>query len=310
VGAIVDKNIRRRLMIMDKVFLSSTCYDLKDLRASIEKYFENKRIVTILSDRTTFPIDPNKHRHDMCIAAINDCDLFLLVIDKRYGAPYYRDQNISITWAEYKEAKRLHKQIIVFARKDILFEREVYKKNGKSALYKPFSVDNVKTFTFIDDIQGDPNGFWVQPFDSVIEIENTLDNVITAKKKAVKPIGTISISLTTKERKLTFEYTRFTKNTKTFLALTNKREKEYDVQQLVEIRKLLSPKNNPILLDAEESIDSITIPNYIMAYPVHNVMDGDGIDFIYYQTMPTALGKLVDEELAQTIEVLDDHLPV
>ena len=46
-----------------KVFLSSTCYDLVDLRAILEQYFEKRGDQPLLSDRVNFPVDPGQHRH-------------------------------------------------------------------------------------------------------------------------------------------------------------------------------------------------------------------------------------------------------
>ncbi len=117
-----------------KIFLSSTCYDLKDLRAEIENYLIKTNHEILLSDRAAFPIKAKTHRHDVCIENAELCDLFLIVIDTRYGAPYYKDPSISITWAELRKAIETKKNIMAFIRKDIFNERQSCRHNQKKVI--------------------------------------------------------------------------------------------------------------------------------------------------------------------------------
>lgn len=81
-----------------KLFLSSTCYDLNNVRARIDAWARKNEFEPMLSDRASFPIDPSQHRHDICLANAKSADLFVLVVAGRYGAPYYADPTISVTW--------------------------------------------------------------------------------------------------------------------------------------------------------------------------------------------------------------------
>ena len=162
-----------------KVFLSSTCYDLRDLRAEIEAFFKAKPgTTTFLSDRTNFPVNAGKHRHDVCIENVANCDLFILVIDKRFGASYYKDANISITWAEFNMAVESKCQICVFIRTEIWIERQIYKNNlGNNITIAPSFVDNTKTFEFIDKIQSHEKGIWIDFFENSVQIKERLQNL-------------------------------------------------------------------------------------------------------------------------------------
>lgn len=180
------------------IFLSSTCYNLVDLRAEVEKFITENGHTPMLSDRDNFPIPLGKHRHDICIENVNLCDIFLLVIDNRYGAPYYKDSSISITHAEFNEAVRLGKKIIVFTRKNIFNERQSFIKNhSPEKPYIPAYTDNIKTFELIDETQKNVNGYWNQYFEDSPQLKGQLRTILesefkstqTEKDKAKSTIG-------------------------------------------------------------------------------------------------------------------------
>jgi len=41
------------------VFVSSTCYDLKQVRADIRQFIEDRGMEPLLSEFSTFPVNPN-----------------------------------------------------------------------------------------------------------------------------------------------------------------------------------------------------------------------------------------------------------
>ncbi len=90
--------------VKKKLFLSSTCYDSGARRESIETWATAQGYIPMLSDRASFPVDPGIHRHDVCLANAKTSDLFVLLVGGRFGAPYYQDETISVTWAEYRAA--------------------------------------------------------------------------------------------------------------------------------------------------------------------------------------------------------------
>lgn len=162
-----------------KIFLSSTCYDLVDIRAELERFLKSKGHELLLSDRATFPVELGVHRHDVCINNVQQCDLFIIIVDGRFGAPYYKDKNYSITWAEFNEAIRTERKIIPFVRKDVFNERQSYHHNLKKGNpFEPFFADTTRVFDLIDDIQKHEGGFWIEQFENSVEIKDRLENLI------------------------------------------------------------------------------------------------------------------------------------
>lgn len=159
-------------------FLSSTCYDLSDLRAEIESFLSSKKYTLLLSDRADFPLSPGTHRHDVCIENVKRCDLFILVIDGRFGGSYYKDSTISITWAEFREAAKNKKKIIAFVRRTVFDERQLYKLNLKQGItITPNYTKDSRVFYFIDEVQTHPDGIWCQPFDNSVQLKEMLNNL-------------------------------------------------------------------------------------------------------------------------------------
>ncbi|WP_264564695.1 DUF4062 domain-containing protein [Flavobacterium sp. N3904] len=162
-----------------KIFLSSTCYDLVDIRAELERFLKEKGHELLLSDRATFPVEIGIHRHDVCINNVQNCDLFILIVDGRFGAPYYKDENLSITWAEFNEALRTERKIIPFVRKDVFNERQSYRHNLKKGnSFEPFFADTIRVFDLMGEIQRHEGGFWIEQFENSVEIKDRLENLI------------------------------------------------------------------------------------------------------------------------------------
>src|SRR5687768_1322938 len=80
-------NDRKRVMRKPSVFVSSTCYDLKQLRADLYQYLENAGLDPVLSEYPTFPVNPDTATVANCRKAVESrADVFVLVIGGRYGS--------------------------------------------------------------------------------------------------------------------------------------------------------------------------------------------------------------------------------
>lgn len=153
------------------VFLSSTCYDLDDLRAVLEKWLRDAGYEPLLSNRANFPTNPAVHRHDVCVQEAAKADLLIAVIDRRAGAPYYKDPSISVTRAEVQAALDAGKPVFVFVRSAVMGERLTWKSNPG---IKPAHVDRVDVFEFVSALQEHKAGVWMDEFRNVVEVQEKL----------------------------------------------------------------------------------------------------------------------------------------
>ena len=68
------------------IFISSTCYDLSQIRADLKESIINMGHNPILSEEHDFPINPNLSNVENCINAVKtEADIFVLIIGNRYG---------------------------------------------------------------------------------------------------------------------------------------------------------------------------------------------------------------------------------
>jgi hypothetical protein len=152
------------------VFVSSTCYDLKQLRADLRGYLENAGLDPVLSEFSTFPVDPDVPTVANCRKAVESrADIFVLVIGGRYGST--DDQGRSITNLEYLAAKAKGIPIYVFVMRSILDVLPVWTANPDADFRS--IADSSKVFEFVCGIRSSGEK-WIFPFDTAQEIVGAL----------------------------------------------------------------------------------------------------------------------------------------
>lgn len=161
------ENIRHKPV----VFVSSTCYDLKQVREDLKDYFEdNYGFQTMLSEFDSFPINPCKGTFENCIENVDKAaDIFVLIIGTRYG--YITQSGKSITNLEYLHAKEKGIPIYVFVDKQ-LYDNMIIWRSNKDANFTGV-VDNPKIFEFVSGIY-DESKQWIYTYDSVRDIKMAL----------------------------------------------------------------------------------------------------------------------------------------
>ncbi len=179
--------------IREKVFISSTCFDLKDLRAELAMALTDWGYLPIWNESPDFPKKHGLHAHDICLEAVKECDIYLLIIDKRYGGVYagnkHPKEDISITWYETKIALQGKKEIYTFVRDEVWNERPTYKGNLKEGIQiKPHHVDNPKVFEFIDFIVHQPRDNWIDTFKDSVDLKEKLRVRLKDYKKRKTPL--------------------------------------------------------------------------------------------------------------------------
>lgn len=155
------------------VFVSSTCYDLRQVRADMKDFFEeNYGFEAMLSEFDSFPIDPCVGTFENCLSNVDKCaDFFVLIIGNRYG--YVLDSGKSITNLEYLHAKAKGIPIYVFVSKQLYNTLPIWRAN-KGGDFSSV-VDNSKIFEFVAEIY-DECKQWIYTYENVQDIKMTLRN--------------------------------------------------------------------------------------------------------------------------------------
>lgn len=152
------------------LFVSSTCYDLAQLRADIKDFADSIGLEPILSELDSFPIDPSQNTIQNCLDAVrNRADIFLLVVGGRYGS--INEKGKSVTNLEYVEAASRGIPRYVFVKNEILSILPIWKANPSADFSA--TVDSPKLFEFVSGLR-DKGEVWVFPFSTAQDIVSTL----------------------------------------------------------------------------------------------------------------------------------------
>lgn len=153
------------------IFVSSTCYDLSQVRVNISDFIIGLGHQPFLSEFDNFPINPNQQTINNCINNVKkNADIFILIIGNRYGSVL--ETGHSITNLEFLTAKNKGIPIYAFIDKKVLSALSFW-KNNKEANFKDI-VDNVQIFEFIQDIR-ENHKLWT------FEFENSQDITLILK---------------------------------------------------------------------------------------------------------------------------------
>ena len=118
-----------------KVFVSSTVFDLVDVRAEVSSLLRQLGVDPVLSDDklSGFQTEPRKDSIETCLVNVESCDEFLLILDRRYGPRLGKAgyEDVSATHLVYKRAIELGKPIHVYVRDRLDAEFTIWRKNRK-----------------------------------------------------------------------------------------------------------------------------------------------------------------------------------
>lgn len=162
-------------MASPRVFISSTCYDLKYIRENLKYFIKTLGYEPILSEEGSVFYNPAMHTHDACVAEVPNTQIFVLVIGGRFGGEYKDDEH-SITNAEYREAVKLKIPVFALVDQQVYNDHHVFTKNrgvDLSQITFP-SVDNIKIFDFIDEVRSNSINNAIVPFKDFSDIETYL----------------------------------------------------------------------------------------------------------------------------------------
>lgn len=169
-------------MAFPRVFVSSTFYDLGEIRDGLVSFITSYSYEPVLSERGDIFYHPDFHTHESCIQEIDNCQLFILIIGGRFGGHYIIDRKKSIVNAEYEAARHCAIPVFSFIKREVLEDLRLYEKNkankdiaGKivfpSIEQQEYAHD---IFEFINEVRNSPVNNGLFPFDFGRDIQELL----------------------------------------------------------------------------------------------------------------------------------------
>ena len=84
-------------MATPRLFISSTCYDLHEVRFQLRRFIEEIGYEPVMSEFGDIFYDLHQHVHDSCRDEVAKCNMFLLIVGNNYGTVYHR--HTAARWA-------------------------------------------------------------------------------------------------------------------------------------------------------------------------------------------------------------------
>jgi uncharacterized protein DUF4062 len=112
-------------------FVSSTCYDLLDLRSELEPWLRDLGFKPFLSDRPSdFEVDRNVNAIETCLINLRRCSVCICVLSARYGGILGGTfGNVSATHLECRTARVEGIPLYMYVRDRLRADHETWKKN-------------------------------------------------------------------------------------------------------------------------------------------------------------------------------------
>ncbi len=177
-----------------KIFISSTVYDLLDLRSEVAEHLRAMGLTPLLSDDklSSFQVVPDVNSIECCLINVAASDLFLLILDQRYGPSLGKAgyEDISATHLEYRHAQNNKIPTLVFVRDRLEADFTHWRRNKNLDPKFSWVLDkkDYGLFNFLEEhknLQKDSEtSNWYHTFSNVVDLKSAL----TAKlKKRVLP---------------------------------------------------------------------------------------------------------------------------
>lgn len=168
-------------MAQPRIFVSSTYYDLKHVRSSLDIFIESLGYESVLSEKGDIAYSPDMPLDESCYREVTSADIFVLIVGGRYGSERsgeskkktgeFYERYESVTKKEFEEAIRRDIPTYVLVEQSVYSEYHTYLRNKESKTVSYAHVDSVNIFKFIEQILSLPRNNPTQTFEKFSDIE-------------------------------------------------------------------------------------------------------------------------------------------
>ncbi|MBB5397233.1 DUF4062 domain-containing protein [Mucilaginibacter sp. AK015] len=159
-------------MAKPRVFISSTFYDLKQIRADLDLFLDQLGYEPVRNEEGDIPYGKDEALEEYCYKEIKGIDILVCIVGGRFGSESKRSE-LSISQIEFKTAISENKQIYIFIDQNVLSEYETYLLNKDSEINYRY-VDDTRVYSFIEEIKSLSNNNNIKGFETVSDISKYL----------------------------------------------------------------------------------------------------------------------------------------
>ena len=160
-------------MAKPRIFISSTYYDLRQVRSDLDTFIENLGYDTVRNEEGDIPYGKDDALEEYCYKEIKSIDILISIIGGRYGSESKRN-SASISQMELKTALKENKQVYIFIEKNVLSEYETFLINKDNELMKYRYVDDSRIYQFIQEVKNLNSNNNIKGFETASDISRYL----------------------------------------------------------------------------------------------------------------------------------------
>lgn len=161
-------------MAKPRIFISSTFYDLRQIRAELDMFIESLGYEPIRNEEGDIPYGKDEALEEYCYKEIKGIDVLISIIGGRFGSESKRN-NSSISQIELRTALKEGKQVYIFIDKNIMAEYETYLLNKDSETEIKYRyVNDIRIYKFIEEIRALSTNNNIKGFETASDITKYL----------------------------------------------------------------------------------------------------------------------------------------
>lgn len=135
-------------MAVPRVFVSSTCYDFREVRQTLRDFISGFGYEPVMSEFGDIFYDYNKHVQDGCLSEIEKCNLFILIVGNHYGNFYHTQRKgmtvpDSVTLKEFRKALSVNIPKHMFVNRFVYYDYTNYRRQLEELLTEVFDKNDV-----------------------------------------------------------------------------------------------------------------------------------------------------------------------
>jgi len=176
-------------MAQPRIFISSTCYDLQEIRFQLRSFIEDFGFIPVMSEFGDIFFDYQKHIQDSCKDEIEKSQLFILIVGNNYGSIFYKQKDLvslpdSVTMQEYRKAIETDIYKHIFVNKFVDYDYKNYQKSLNKFITSHLEKNEIEESQIEDTVitlKSDFNKTYPFPQDSYKYVFHFLDIIYSLK---------------------------------------------------------------------------------------------------------------------------------
>ncbi len=157
-----------------RVFISSTFYDLKQVREDLDQMIRDLGYESVRHETGAIPYSKKEALESSAYREVDLCDIMVSIVGGRFGTESKKTPGSSISQQELKRALDRGVQVFVFVERNVEAEYRTYLINKGVKKIKFQAVDDVRVYRFLEQVYALPNNNPITSFETSSDIADFL----------------------------------------------------------------------------------------------------------------------------------------